>query len=89
MDVHTWFGLTYSNYLVLNRTLLQGMPDEWQERFVAMMEELNEAIDGIPTASSFWVRATDGGRFVADPVPHYRRAPSLDQLRSKSGTGAP
>jgi len=26
-DIHTWFGLTYANYLVLPRTLLQSMPE--------------------------------------------------------------
>ncbi|EFC79182.1 hypothetical protein FrEUN1fDRAFT_7713, partial [Parafrankia sp. EUN1f] len=32
--IHTWFGLSYSNYLVLPRSLLQSMPDRWQEPFV-------------------------------------------------------
>lgn len=42
-DVHAWFGLTYSNYLVLNRTLLEAMPEEWQLDFVQKLEELQEA----------------------------------------------
>lgn len=43
--VHEWFGLTYANYLVLNRSLLQSMPQEWQARFVAALDELREAYD--------------------------------------------
>jgi len=41
--VHTWFGLTYANYQVLHRTLMQSMPVGWQERMVACLEELREA----------------------------------------------
>lgn len=41
--VHTWFGLSYANYLVLPRSVLQSMPPEWQVRFVAMLDELNFA----------------------------------------------
>ena len=28
--IHTWFGLSYSNFLVLHRACLQAMPDAWQ-----------------------------------------------------------
>lgn len=30
--IHGFFGLSYSNYLVLPRTLMQSMPVAWQER---------------------------------------------------------
>lgn len=42
-SVHLWFNLTYANYAVLHRTLLQSMPDEWQARFVQCMQELDNA----------------------------------------------
>lgn len=41
--VHTWFELTYANYQVLHRTLMQSMPVAWQERMVDCLEELREA----------------------------------------------
>lgn len=41
--IHTWFSLTYANYLVLPRSVLQSMPDEWQQRFVGTLNELDEA----------------------------------------------
>lgn len=41
--IHEWFGLTYANYLVLNRSLLQSMPDVWQTRFVGCLRELDRA----------------------------------------------
>jgi hypothetical protein len=56
-DIHTWFGLTYSNYLVLPRTLLQSMPRGWQERFVVMLEELQAAFAHIETAECYKVDA--------------------------------
>jgi hypothetical protein len=60
-EVHTWFSLSYSNYAVLPRTLLQSMPDEWQYRFVALMDELAaefrhvEQADGYEVTAGHWV----------------------------------
>lgn len=72
--IHCWFDLTYANYLVLNRTLLQSMPDGWQERFVGCLRELRAAFRSIPQAEGFMVKATDfAGKFARDPVPHYER----------------
>ena len=74
MDVHCWFGLTYANYLVLPRTLLQSMPEAWQHRFVGCLRELEQAFWHIDQADSYMVRAkSHSGKFVADPVPHYNR----------------
>lgn len=75
MDIHTWFNLTYSNYMVLHRTLLQSMPEEWQHKFVALVRELNSAFDHIERADSYRVTPVDPitGRFAKEPVPHYNR----------------
>ena len=56
-DIHEYFGLTYASYLVLPRTLLQSMPDGWQERFVAMLEEMDAAFDHVPQADVYEVKA--------------------------------
>lgn len=55
-DVHTYFGLSYSNYLVRPRTLLQSMPEEWQERFVGCLEEMDAAFEHVPQAPSYNVQ---------------------------------
>jgi len=55
--VHTWFELTYSNYLVLPRTLMQSMPAEWQRRMVACLEELDEAFEHVEQAPGYNVVA--------------------------------
>lgn len=57
--VHLWFGLSYSNYQVLHRSLMQSMPVQWQERMVACLEELREAFDHVEQAPDYEVRACD------------------------------
>jgi hypothetical protein len=56
-DVHTYFGLSYANYLVLPRTLLQSMPATWQVRFVSLVNELHDAFEHVPQAPTFQVTA--------------------------------
>jgi len=47
--IHGYFGLTYSNYLVAPRTVLQSMPLDWQERFVALLNEIDEVFPDLPS----------------------------------------
>lgn len=56
-SIHEFFGLTYSNYLVLHRSLLQSMPMEWQHKFVSLVEELNDEFSHIETAQCYKVEA--------------------------------
>jgi hypothetical protein len=55
--IHLHFSLSYANYLVLPRTLLQSMPDAFQARFVAMLDELQEAFGHVPQAEAYKVEA--------------------------------
>jgi hypothetical protein len=41
-DIHTYFGLSYADYLVLPRSVLQSMPEEWQLKFVSLLDELDD-----------------------------------------------
>lgn len=54
--IHSWFGLTYSNYLVLHRTMMQSMPVAWQERAVTLLDELDQAFAHIERTPSYIVR---------------------------------
>lgn len=47
--VHTWFSLSYANFLVWHRSRMQSMPLEWQCRFVELAEELDAAYQDQPT----------------------------------------
>lgn len=55
--IHTWFSLSYTNYLVLHRTLMQSMPIEWQESMVACLNELSDAFEHIDQPEAFKVEA--------------------------------
>lgn len=80
--VHLWFNLTYANYLVLQRSILQSMPEGWQTRFVQCLEELDEATSDLDLPSMFAVQVRDeDGRFTSDPVPHYNRGRTKVDLR--------
>lgn len=54
--IHGYFSLSYANYLVLHRTLMQSMPDEWQNRMVACLNELEEAFRHIDHPECFFVK---------------------------------
>jgi hypothetical protein len=74
MKIHEWFELTYAQYLTVPRSVLQSMPDEWQEKFTKLLEELDETIDWRPKEGRYWVQLKDGkGRYVSDPLMDYQR----------------
>lgn len=54
--VHEWFGLSYANYAVQPRTLLQSMPVEWQRRWVELMTEYSDAFAHIEQAPGYNVQ---------------------------------
>lgn len=55
--IHEYFELTYADHLVKNRTLLQSMPTEWQEQFVALLRQLDEAFDHVEKPKGYQVVA--------------------------------
>ena len=70
--IHGWFALSYANYLVLPRSILQSAPPDLQHRLVRCLRELDELFD-MP-APTYWVRAqNDRGQFVHDPLADYQR----------------
>ena len=74
--IHTWFELSYAQYLTIPRTVLQSMPIEWQRRFVQCLEELDDSIDWRPeNGDRYWcfLRDVDTGRFKDDPLADYER----------------
>lgn len=70
--VHSWFSLSYCSYAVLQRAILQRMPIEWQQRFVVLMNELENTLDhDCPT--EYTVQCRDiKGRFTRDPLADYK-----------------
>lgn len=86
-SMHEWFSLSYANYLVLPRSLIQEMPIGWQRRMVKLLEELSQTFDfSMATGglANFVVQVRGkGGKFVADPLAPYRHpnAPLIAAMR--------
>ena len=57
--IHVWFELSYAEYLTIPRSVLQSMPTDWQQRFVACLEELDAAVDWYPDRGKYKVRLHD------------------------------
>lgn len=88
MDVHTWFNLTYCSYLTLPRSILQAMPEEWQERFIALVSEIEETLEYEGSDATYTVhRRDDKGRFVPDPLSNYRYPPPIIKRRDGQPIG--
>lgn len=73
------FGLTYAAYAVFPRRCLQSMPHEWQERFVALVNEMHESLPEGALSGDYTVTMRVGGRIAKDPMRDYRHAGPLNQ----------
>ena len=72
--IHEWFELSYASYLVLPRTLLQSMPQEWQERLIVLLGELGAAFPELLCSDvTYDVRTKRDGKVVPDPLGDYER----------------
>jgi hypothetical protein len=69
-DVHDWFELSYSSYLVLPRSLMQEMTSDWQHKMVRCLEEMRATFPN--EHGEYAVFRREGGRFVKDPLRNYR-----------------
>lgn len=72
--IHLWFSLTYANYLVMPRSVLQSMPQEWQAKFCEMLDEAHKTFPDLDWPG-YRCSAVDSstGKYIKDPIPHYNR----------------
>lgn len=80
-------GLYYRTaYLVIPRVLVTNMPYEWQQKWVELAKELQEAWDWEQIVNEYTVLPTRGGRFTKDELRDYRHFPlyRVEQLRAKA-----
>lgn len=91
--IHRWFSLSYAQYLTIPRSVLQSMPVEWQRRFVACLQQLDEAIDWMPEQGQYRVQLYETDpeaiedywvREIEDPLMDYERGRRRIPLRSPS-----
>lgn len=74
--IHNWFGLSYANYLVLPRSILQSMSDEWQKKMTDLLYELEDKIsdEGLILMPDYTVEARDSnGKYIKDIYRYYWR----------------
>lgn len=76
------FGLTRASYLVVPRRTLQSMPLEWQQQFVALMDEAQAHLPA-EAFPEYTVRRVVNGKFVADPLRDYRRTGPIPPKESR------
>lgn len=85
-DIHSWFELTYAEYLTVPRSILEAMPESWQQQMAALLDEMDATFDWRPHEGRYWVTLNDArGRFVRDPLRQYRHADTeyIESLRQK------
>lgn len=76
-----WFELSYAQFLTVPRLVMESMPDEWQDKMAALLEELDDTFDWRPRSGKYWVRLKDAqGRFADAPLNDYRHG-SCEHLR--------
>jgi hypothetical protein len=86
LDIHTWFNLSYASYFVMPRSVLQAMPEEWQYRFTALVDQLNDTLDWGACHKHYTVLLRgEKGVFIRDPLRNYRHPPAIAQRKPPEG----
>lgn len=78
-DIHHWFGLSYSSYMVLPRSVLEAMPVEWQKKMLELIEEIENTFDLSDAPGTYTVLARKGNKFIQDSYRNYRRPRKLNR----------
>lgn len=69
-----YFGLSYSSWVTMPRSLMHEMPDDWQAKMAALLEEWDNAWDTHDLPSPYVIAKREDGRFTSWPswVNQYR-----------------
>lgn len=102
--LHLWFGLSYANYLTMPRSFLQSMPDEWQGKLAAILQEADEAAckhkvswppEGYKVHVELRQEDDDSEPAISDPLADYQRgrrrlwsAPPAESPAQRPAAGA-
>ncbi|MFQ3543545.1 hypothetical protein Q7A53_05620 [Halobacillus rhizosphaerae] len=62
-NIHQFFGLSYAQYLVIPRSVLQSMHLYWQDNFVKLLDQLYETgwTKGLPEKTMYKVEVREYG----------------------------
>lgn len=77
-----WFGLSRASFLVLPRSFMHEMPDEWQSKMADLLEEYDSKVKDVDCIDSVYVQAKKDNKFtkIPDWILNYRR-PNVDKIR--------
>lgn len=59
-----WFGLSRASWITIPRVLAHQMPDEWQDKMSALLEEYDQTWTNWPDGIGTRVQLTDFGRLT-------------------------
>jgi len=71
--IHNFFGLSYASYFVVPRVVLQSMPHDWQERFVALLHECGDKLGHHYGDNDYRVHMRKDGLWAKDDLADYQR----------------
>jgi hypothetical protein len=76
-----WFGLSYSSFLTLPRSMMHEMPDEWQMKMAELLEEWNDHWDFSSVDLEPSVSFKRNGKYASPPkwVCNYRH-PDINEI---------
>jgi len=83
-----WFGFSYASWLTMPRIMMHEMPDEWQDKMAALLEEWDNTWDSsdMPSPS---VSARQNGKFTKWPEWLLRyRHPDRSEIKKMRVTDA-
>ncbi len=64
--IHTWFELSYAQFLTVPRIVMQSMPLGWQDGMVSLLRELDKTFDWRPQNGKYHVQLKDyDGRYIS------------------------
>ena len=86
--MHEFFELSYAQYLVLQRSVIQSMPLPWRIRLRVLLDELDETIDWRRDGYVV-IRVNEDGDEIEDDLADYqrgrRRIPHLPRKEFRNG----
>lgn len=77
-----WFGLSHASWITLPRVMAHEMPDEWQDKMAALLEEWDDHWDFKIDATPKVQLTRSDGRFIKIPewLKNYRH-PNRDEIK--------
>lgn len=55
-EMECWWSLSYAQFLTVPRVAIQSMPTEWQDKFAALLNEMDDRLDWRPEEGRYFVQ---------------------------------